>query len=130
MGTPRETILTQPPASGLLPLKGAPLGVRVLQVQWNGRGFSVDGSGHANLIEGEHMQGFDFAFSCSKPFLPNETSASGLYPARWKKSGTRLVIMSTEIGDPKKHDSCELKVSLQPFTYQVRNTQLVTVPLR
>jgi TonB family protein len=117
VGTPRETILTQPPAPGSLPPKDAPLGVRVLQVQWTARGFSVDGSGRANLIEGTHRQGFDFTFSCSKPFVPNETSASALYPARWKKSGTRLVITSTEMRDPRKRDSCELKVELRPVAY-------------
>ncbi len=104
------------------------LAVQIIQVQWNTSQFGANGFGHANLTEASRKQGFDFTFSCSRPFLPSE--GSGMYPARWKKPDTRLVITTTEIGNPKKHASCELKVSLEPFTYEVRNTQLVTVPLR
>lgn len=104
------------------------LGVQVVQVQWNTSEFGANGFGRANLVDGARKQGFDFTFSCSRPFLPSE--GSGLYPARWKKRGTRLVITTTEIGNPKKHASCELKVGLQPFAYEIRSSQLVTVPLR
>ncbi len=104
-------------------------GAQIVEVHWDNNGFGgAIGYGHGNVMETTGRQGFDFTFSCSQPFLPSE--GNELYPARWKKEDTRLVITETEIGNPKKHNYCELKVTKVPFTYEIRNTTIYTAPLR
>jgi len=105
------------------------LGVQIMEVHWNTGSYSgATGYGRGNVVESNVKQGFEFTFSCSRPFLPTE--GSGLYPARWKKQDTRLVISTSEIGNPKKHSDCELRMTKQPFIYELRNTTLYTVPMK
>jgi TonB family protein len=102
------------------------LRVQITQTQWNTSPYGASGFGYGNLLSAEGNHGFTFTFACSRPFLPSQ--GSGYYPARWKKEGLKLVISTTEIGNPNKHESCELKVALQPFAYEVRNSAIVAVP--
>jgi len=107
---------------------GSDLQVEIVQVNWSTSEWGTSGFGKGNLLGNQSKQGFDFAFTCSRPFLPSE--GGGYYPGKWKKPNSRLVILTTEIGNAKKHDSCELKVSLEPYAYEVRNSPLTTVPIR
>ena len=100
------------------------LRVQIMQTQWNSTEFGTSGYGKGNLTEDGSAKGFNFTFLCTRPFLPSD--GEGYYPAHWKKPGTRLVIATTEVGNPNKHESCELRVTLQPFTFQMQNGQLYT----
>ncbi len=104
------------------------LHVEILQVQWINTAFGPRGFGKGNVSGTQPRQGFDFTFSCSVPFLP--TDGGGYYPATWKKPASKLVIVTSKIGNPHKHEKCELNVSLQPYTFQLRSSALQTVPLR
>ncbi len=104
------------------------LRVQIIQVQWNASEFGANGFGRANLIENDLKRGFEFSFSCPRPFMASD--GPNFYPAKWKKPGSRLVITTGDWNSPNKHHSCELKISLEAFVYERRNAQLVAVPLR
>lgn len=104
------------------------LRVQIEQVQWQAFLGGASGFGRGNVYEGLLGRGFEFAFTCSAPFLT--TSGGGFYPAYWKKPQTRLVIEMGDFNNPNKHHYCELKVVTEPFLYQPNNTPLKTVPIQ
>lgn len=105
------------------------LRVQIMQVQWNNSSWGASGFGRANLIGNNVKQGFEFGFSCARPFLASE--GDEYYPATWKKPGYTLTILIGEMGKPGKHGKCELKINPKAFTYQRNeNGSLFIVPLK
>ncbi len=104
------------------------LRVEILQVQWNNSQWGTRGYGKGNVYGSQPRQGFNFTFSCSAPFLP--TDGGAYYPASWKKAGSKLVIITSKIGNQNKHDKCELDLTLEPYFFQVRNSALQLKPLQ
>jgi hypothetical protein len=104
-----------------------PLKVQILDTHWQASGSGVVGNGKANLIDPENNQvrGFDYSFGCSHAF--NATQRNEIYPAKWKKPEARLLILTTEIGNPEKHHECELKTTLANFIYAMSGGHLTTL---
>src|SRR6266850_754851 len=101
------------------------LRVTIAETKWerNPMGGAI-GSGHGNLVSDDSVRGFDYTFSCSRPF--NATQGTSVNPAKWKKPETRLEILESRIGDADKHDTCELKVTMTNVVYGYDNGHLVT----
>ena len=72
-----------------------PVRVHLFNVGWNGAGLANHGFGTGNIISAGKEQGFDYAFECSFPFMPN-AAPGDTYQARWKKSTYRLEILTMD----------------------------------
>lgn len=94
-----------------------PLRVSIAETRSDKGHFSVSGSGRGNVHTGDMARGFDYVYSCGHPF--NATQGTALYPAKWKKEDSRIAILTPRIGDPKKQDECELKVTMVDAVYGV-----------
>lgn len=106
-----------------------PLGVFIVETHYNSTSSGAVGNGHGNLKEGDSVTGFDYTFQCSAPFNPSTgdpLNPSTGYQGRWKKQGTRLAILTVEIGNPKHQSECELKISQTSVIYSVSEGHLVT----
>jgi hypothetical protein len=104
-----------------------PLRAEIIDVEWNPGSYGAwNGVGHGNLLSpAGDMNGFEFTASCTRRFLTSMGNKA--YAARWKKERASLVLWTAQIGDEKKHDDCEIKVSLSDFLYRYRNGQLETI---
>lgn len=104
-----------------------PLRVHVFdrRVHHNRRFDSYSGTGHANIIEGDQTSGAEFTYLCSFKFLDSE--ADEYYPARWKKDGLSLEILTGVIGSDTKTRTCEFKVALKDFVFSRERGHLVTL---
>ncbi len=100
------------------------LRVEIVQTQWSYSEYGTSGYGKGNVTDDGDVKGFHYTFSCFAPFLPSD--GGSYYLAHWKKPGTRLVIQTSQVGNPNKHSSCELKVSLEPYTFRMQNGTLYT----
>ena len=106
-----------------------PLGVFVVETHYNSTSSGAVGNGHGNIKEGDSVTGFDYTFECSAPFnasTGDPLNPSTGYQGRWKKQGTRLAILTVEIGNPKHQSECELKISQTSVIYSVSEGHLVT----
>ena len=101
-----------------------PLRVNIIETHWNYTGYGVNGYGHGDIAEGDSLHGFDYTFLCDAPF--NATQGPSVYQARWKKEGTRLVILTVEIGNESKRRECELKTTLVNMVYSAQDGHMVT----
>jgi hypothetical protein len=103
------------------------LRVEIIEVDWSQNAWGMSGIGHGNVFNpsGE-PNGFEFTSTCAERFTA--TVGNQAYPARWKKERASLALRGTRIGDERKHDECEHKVSLSDFLYANRGGHLVTVP--
>lgn len=94
-----------------------PLRVRILQEHWRQTHWTLRGFGRGNLM-GSPLQGFDFTYECSPPFMA--TPAGETYPARWKRKNTEIEILTGRIGHPNRFNKCTLLVSMHLFAYRHR----------
>ncbi len=85
----------------------------------------VDGDGRANLFENGNPAGIDFAYRCGDRFM--DSSGYETYPARWKKPGETLVILTHRLGSDAT-EPCELKVDVKEFVYVGRNSEATEPP--
>jgi len=104
-----------------------PLRVKIIGDNWNRSASGVHGWGRGDLVVPQ-LQGFDYAYNCSQPFMP--TTGEEVYSARWKKQDKQLELLTGKIGSDNKADKCELNVTMQPFVYLWRNGSVVTVPMK
>jgi hypothetical protein len=105
-----------PDLSVVNPDPAFPLRVRLFSARWGGLGDRNHGYGTGNFLGGDHAQGFDYAFQCSAPFVPNEET-NGSYQARWKGSHYQLEILTGDAKGKHQH-KCTLNLALEsrPFT--------------
>ena len=85
----------------------------------------VEGDGRANLFENGNPVGIDFAYHCSDRFM--DSSGYETYPAKWKRPGETLVILTHRIGSDST-EACDLKVDLKQFVYLGRNSDATGSP--
>jgi hypothetical protein len=85
----------------------------------------VQGVGHANLYENGMPAAFDFTYRCGDRFMKSEDFET--LPARWKKPGFTLVILTHRIGSDSPR-TCEFKVDVKNFAYARHNGHVITVP--
>lgn len=100
-----------------------PLRVQIVETGRRQTPYGVTGYGKGNLQQGGQISGFEYTYDCSTGFLASQGSER--YPARWKKVGTKLAILTTQIGNDSKRSECELEVSIRPFIFGVANGQVV-----
>jgi hypothetical protein len=85
----------------------------------------VEGSGRANLFENSNPAGIDFAYRCADRFM--DSSGYETYPAKWKRPGDSLVILTHRLGSDAT-EPCELKVDVKEFVYLGRNSEQTGSP--
>jgi len=83
----------------------------------------VEGEGNANLYEGGLPSALDFSYSCGDRFMHSDDFET--VPARWKKPGYSLIVLTHEIGSESLH-TCEWKVDVKDFAYARRNGHTIT----
>ena len=114
--------------AGAKDLSEYPLRVEVVETQWNRNPYGgTTGSGYGNLRDGDSFRGFDYTYSCDRPFNPSQGGT--VYPAKWKTREARLVILTYEIGNTSKQHDCELKVTMANHVYALKDGHLVTYTL-
>jgi uncharacterized protein len=102
-----------------------PLRVHIFQSEWNprpGNSWGGQGSGVANLIDGQDIHGFDFSYECPINYL--KSVGNQAYAAKWKKPGKTIVLVGNTVGNENKSDTCEFKVTLHDYVYDVQNGTL------
>jgi hypothetical protein len=85
----------------------------------------VEGNGRANLFENGNPAGVDFAYHCGDRFM--DSSGYETYPAKWRRPGESLVILTHRIGSDAT-EPCELKVDVKDFVYMGRNSESTGSP--
>ena len=106
-----------------------PLRVVIVDTHWNRNPYAgVTRSGYANLMDRDSLRGFDYTFSCDRPFNPSQGGFA--YPAKWKNAETRLALLTFEIGNTNKQHECELKVTMVNLVYAIKNGNLVSYTLK
>ena len=94
----------------------------IIDPHWEaGHDGNMNGSGYGNLKEATSLKGFTYTCSCKWKFN------AGTNPVKWIEPQSRLEITSFDLsaGNPQK---CELKVTMQDFTYEVKDGVLITLP--
>ncbi len=123
------TLLSAPSLAESHNLADYPLRVHIYKVTNHHRRFRnvewIEGEGNANLYEGGKPAALDFAYSCSELFMHSDDFET--LPARWKKPGYSLVILTHSIGSDSPR-TCEWKVDLKEFAYARRNGHTITEP--
>jgi hypothetical protein len=102
-----------------------PLRVQIMHADWHRTAWGTTGFGRGNLQQDGKVQGFDYTFDCSDPFLASDGGER--YLAKWKTVGSKLSILTHPVGSPNKHSECDLKVTLHSFAFGRQNGQLVTI---
>jgi len=81
------------------------------------------GHGRGNIIEGNQINGMEYAFDCIDSFQTSEAGED--YPAKWKKPGLTLELLMGVIGSDTKTRTCELQVALKEYVFAKVNGKLV-----
>ena len=84
----------------------------------------VDGEGRANLFEQGDPRGFDFSYRCGDRVM--YSAGFETYPARWKKPGAVLEMLSPAMGKANAYEACELKVVMKPGLVYHKHDGLLT----
>jgi hypothetical protein len=92
---------------------------RYRTIQW------IEGEGNANLYEGGVPAAVDFAYTCGERFMHSDDFET--LPAKWKKPGYSLIILTHEIGSDSPR-TCEFKVDVKDFAYARVNGHITTEP--
>ncbi len=101
------------------------LRVHIFQSQWSPQGtFYGQGSGIANLYDGPNVRGITFSYEC--PIQYQQSVGNEAYRARWKKAEKTIELVGTKVGSPDKSDTCEFKITLHDFVYDVQNGTIAT----
>jgi TonB family protein len=109
-------------------LKAYPLRVSLLQTEWNrNNAGGWVGNGYGNVKDGDSFQGFVFTCTCTSRY--NLSQSNEAYSAKWKKPGSRLEIVGTQVGDSQKQNRCELKVTVKNLVYMLKDGNLVSVSI-
>ncbi len=114
----------QPAAAKPRDLSLYPLRVHIFESEWKPNSLGGSGSGMANLIDGQNVQGFDFSYMCPINFM--KSVGNQAYVAKWKKPGKTIEIVGSKLGDQDKSDACEFKITLHEFVYDLQNGTLAT----
>jgi len=85
----------------------------------------VEGEGRANIFDNGNPAGIDFAYRCGDRFM--DSSGYETYPAKWKRPGETLVILTHRIGSDTT-EPCDLKVDVKEFVYLGRNSEQTGSP--
>lgn len=105
-----------------------PLSVAILQINWDSdRPGGAVGSGYGNVKDGDSFRGFYFVCTCGEWFAVSQDSDA--YHGKWKKYGSRLEIISSQIGNTDKKKRCELGVTIKDQVYLLKDGRLVTATL-
>jgi TonB family protein len=100
--------------------KEYPLRVFIAGTRWIQKPFGrMSGSGNLNVLEGESFRGFEYTCSCKALARPFNGDRAAL--GRWIEPEARIEIIIPKIGDPKKVDECEMKVSLVNYVYMPKS---------
>jgi hypothetical protein len=102
------------------------LRVHIFQSNWNPHAgaFGGQGSGLANLIDGQEVHAIDFTYDCAINYM--KSVGNQAYSAKWKKPGKTIEIVGNAIGNESKSEACEFKITLHEFVYDVQNGTLST----
>jgi hypothetical protein len=105
-----------------------PLRVLIFQSDRTGNvGYSGQHSGMANLFDGQETHGFDFTYDCPVNF--QKSVGNRPYVAKWKKPGKTIEVVGSKIGDQDHSETCEFKVTLHDYVYDIQNGTLSTFTL-
>ncbi len=100
-----------------------PLRVHIFQSEWKTGGFGGgQGSGIANLMDGPDIHGFDFSYGCAINYM--KSVGNQAYAAKWKKPGKIIEVVGSAVGNQDKTDTCDFKVTLHDYVYDVQNGTL------
>ena len=104
-----------------------PLQVHVFdrRVHHNRRFGAYSGTGHANLVEGNRIVGVEFSYDCLYKFL--DSDADEFYPAKWKKEGLSLEILTGVLGSDTRTHTCQFDIAEKDFVYRRVNGKRVTM---
>jgi hypothetical protein len=109
-----QSYIAPPDVPATAPSGDFPIHIRILGVRWNHVNGSYQGYGRADLL-GPTIEGVDYTFSCSEPFLHN-VHPTEFYQARWKKPNQKLEILMQKVGSDHLQ-RCELKTTVKPEAY-------------
>jgi TPR repeat protein len=117
----------QPAGAKPRDLSTYPLRVHIFQSDWDPRTGNLmggRGSGVANLIDGQDIHGIDFSYECPINYL--KSVGNQAYAAKWKKPEKTIELVGNKVGNENKSDTCEFKVTLHDYVYDVQNGTLAT----
>ena len=120
------TAITQEAGAKPRDLSQYPLRVHIFQSHWDRRSgdFYGQGYGIANLFDGATVRGMNFTYDCPAQYA--ETIGNEAYVAKWKKPEKTLELVAEKTGEPGKSDTCEFRVTLHDFVYDLQNGTLAT----
>lgn len=98
-----------------------PLRVHIFQSEWKTTG-GGQGAGIANLMDGPDIHGIDFSYGCAINYM--QSVGNQAYAARWKKPGKTIEVVGSPVGNQDKTDTCDFKVTLHDYVYDVQNGTL------
>jgi TonB family protein len=114
----------QPSAAKPRDLSEYPLRVQIFRADWHAGGYLGEGSGVANLIDGQTIHAIDFAYQCPTRFM--NSVGNQAYVAKWKKPEKTIEIVGSQVGNQDKSDTCEFKVTLHDYVYDLQDGTLST----
>lgn len=85
-------------------------------------GHYTSGHGQGNVVEGAEIHAIDFDYECGHRFLDTEPEWD--YPARWKKPGYQLEILTGVRGSESQTRTCTLKVEVKEAVYVERGNHV------
>jgi TPR repeat protein len=101
-----------------------PLRVHIFESEWKTDSLGGRGSGMANLVDGQDVHGFEFSYFCPINYM--KSVGNQAYAAKWKKPGKTIEIVGGKVGDQDKSNTCEFKITLHEFVYDLQNGTLTT----
>jgi len=87
--------------------------------------YTYTASGHANLQDGAALFAVDYSFDCDIRLVPNTPTTP--YIAKWSKPQTRIKVLASVIGEPKKFIECEVKTTVRDGVYVRQAGQAVLI---
>jgi uncharacterized protein len=120
-------IVVEPADAKPRDLSTYPLRVHIFQSDWDPRVGNLmggRGSGVANLIDGQDIHGFEFSYECPINYL--KSVGNQAYAAKWKKPGKTLELVGNTVGNENKSNTCEFKLTLHDYVYDLQNGTLAT----
>jgi len=90
--------------------------ISILSADWQTATLGSMGSGKGNIVDGDNVEGFNFASTCAVTFQ----AGAGLYAAKWKEEKSKLVLLTKAIGENQFY-TCDLKLDLIAGVYLKNN---------
>ncbi len=93
-----------------------PVKISILSADWQSANLGSVGSGKGNIIDGDNVEGFNFASTCAVTFQ----AGPGVYAAKWKEEKSKLTLLAKAIGENQFY-TCDLKLDLIAGAYLKNN---------